>query len=287
MHLLVDIFRCFNALDDLGQIYVWGQLDGEDYALNSDGFSERGKCAKTPHRLDVSYPVTANLTRELRFSAISCGRSHSVALDQDRYVWIFRTWGRPVLYDPPVLTSARFDSDNAIVQVEAGWTFVSMLTKGGDTYVVYPFNWEDAFHAEYARQMGVLDRTGGDHAKARATQINGKPVIPCHPVHMSNVPPLVLPPIPTDLPDLGDVDPTVDDMPQTKLVRIGAGDNFIIGLTNRGHVLSIDLTRVADEGMEAAKAAWSLKRAPGWVYVSRFLLHAYGVLTSHASAARV
>lgn len=277
----------FHALDDAGRIYVWGQLQGEGFALRQDGFSEAVKPAPTPHRLQVNYPAQEPTdqaaTRPVKFSALSCGRAHSAALDSENNAWLFTSWGRPIQLTSPLLHNTQ-NPDEALVQVECGWGFVSMLNRSGMAYVLWPSTTGEDFERAMSNLNGTLDESG-EH-KASAIQLDGEDVIPCTSLAIA-ASPLVLPSIPADLPDLSTTregfEATIDASGKVveathydeglKLVRIAAGDNFLIGLTNKGHVLSIDLTGGGEslpQGSEWLKELWKTRRRPGWVYLPQY-----------------
>ncbi|KAG9019201.1 hypothetical protein FRB90_005276 [Tulasnella sp. 427] len=278
----------FHALDDAGRIYVWGQLQGEGYAMNRDGFSEPSKCATTPHRLQVSYPAAEPTdktpTNPVKFTALSCGRAHSAALDSEHNSWLFTSWGRPIQLTSPLIHKTQ-TSDDQVVQVECGWGFVSMLNRGGNVFILWPWARGD----EFRRAMDSLNETldESQEHKASHTEVDGEDVIPCS-SHSITASPLILPPIPHNLPELGHAtegfEVTLDASGKiveakhldegVKLVRIGAGDNFIIGLTNKGHVLSIDVSgggEVEDgQGLEWLRGQWRSRLRQGWVYLPQY-----------------
>jgi len=67
----------------------------------------------------------------------------------------------------------------------------------------------------------------------------GETVIPCHTWEM-NMDLIELPTLP-DLPNLPATGlPEKEHRKETKLIKIAAGYGFIVGLTNKGHVLKID-----------------------------------------------
>ncbi|KIO32011.1 hypothetical protein M407DRAFT_67253 [Tulasnella calospora MUT 4182] len=264
----------FHALDDAGRIYVWGQLQGEGYAMRQDGFSESVKGASTPHRLQVNYPASEPTdeaaSHPVKFTALSCGRAHSAALDSKNNAWLFTSWGRPIELTSPLIHDTQ-NPDEKLVQVECGWGFVSMLNESGTVYVLWPLTEAE----EFKRVMDNLNETldeSGEH-KASAIEVEGEDVIPCSSLAIA-ASPLVLPPIPDDLPDLSSADPASESFEATVvLVRIGAGDDFLVGLTNKGHVLSIDLTGGGDrapQGSEWLREQWRTRRRPGWVYLPQY-----------------
>ncbi|KAG9006088.1 hypothetical protein FRB94_000993 [Tulasnella sp. JGI-2019a] len=255
----------FHALDDQGSIYVWGQLDGESFAMNNDGFSEPAKAAKTPHKLYITIPHSAgDINDGVKFTAISCGRSHSAALDSNHNVWVFTRWGRPCLLTSDLInpkfssisssSSPDVKKSSKVVQVESGWTNVAMLTASGDVYVIGE---GDEFVDQLEAKLEELDALSDDDS-SQARPDDDK-VVPCTTMEISAAP-LLLPEIPQDLPELT---PEGDDRVDTQIVRIAAGDEFLIGLTNKGHVLSINLR--SPTGVPWLKNEFIQKRI-GWVY---------------------
>ncbi len=260
--------------------------------MRKDGFSDSHKEAPTPHRLVINYPGSQ---KPVKFRSISCGRGHSGALDAERNAWIFTAWGRPILLTSDVL-STKVDYTNKILQVESGWGFVSLLTEGGGVYVYWPLTEDDEFGEELATRENSF--RNNEHAKAHAKIESGDPIIPCTSIRIDAAP-LLLPAIPSNLPDFHvntsgttvSSDATVNNDGQVaeasdnngsapegvKLVRIAAGDRFIIGLTNRGHVLSIDISggdesREEGSGLAWLRGQWKQGLRRGWVYVGRFYL---------------
>ncbi|ESK97802.1 f-box protein [Moniliophthora roreri MCA 2997] len=201
----------FHALDDEGQIYVWGTLDGTSFALNSDGYSEPAKPAPTPMRLALPHPTRS----------ISCGRIHACSLDAKQAVWNFLNWGRPFK-----MTSHHFSS-RSIVQVECGWAFSAVLTKSGDVLVWWPFS--GRLKERFDEKMAEMDRDGDK--KVLPIEDN---TIPCIPWEVEEHPTL-LPPLPP-LPDFSEE----KSDKETRLIQIAGYEDHLIGLTNKGHVLLFD-----------------------------------------------
>lgn len=205
----------FHALDSEGNVHVWGTLDATSFALNSDGFSEPGKRAPTPLKLELPSPIRS----------ISCGRLHASTLDSLNRILTFQSWGRPFKLASPLLATP----NNLPVQVECGWAFSAVLTKAGDVMVWWPFN--GALSDRLRNRNEELNQESSN----KAVPVDGK--IQCV-VSEITLDPFLLPALPS-LPALlnagveNDVDPNVD----TKLIQIGGLDNQLIGLTNRGHVL--------------------------------------------------
>ncbi|KAG8949694.1 hypothetical protein FRC03_000274 [Tulasnella sp. 419] len=236
-HLI--FIRSFHALDDTGAINVWGTLHGEvDQESPEDDpwFAEPGATAFTPIKLELPN----------RMVAVSCSRSHSAALDAKNRVWIFTRWGRPSLltFTGDLEYAHRHPRINntKVIQVECGWGFTSFLTEDGRAYVIWPGS--GSFADQEAIKNSDLDREG---EKYQAKAVNG--VVKCLPVEIS-AEPLTLP----ELPELPPLSSSVDEKPKgsagtnPKLIKIAAGDHFIIGLTDQGHVVCIDL--VGGDGEE-------------------------------------
>ena len=87
----------------------------------------------------------------------------------------------------------------------------------------------------YWEGMASLDK----YKSTKAIVPNGGTVIPCHTWEI-NVDPVKLPVLP-DLPDLPVTGlPKEERRKETKLIKIAALSNCLVGLTNKGHVLKID-----------------------------------------------
>ncbi|EMD39127.1 hypothetical protein CERSUDRAFT_112811 [Gelatoporia subvermispora B] len=221
---LVASGMSFHALDSKGNVFVWGELDGSAMALRSDGFSEPCKRAERPMRLNL--PV--------KFRSLSCGRLHTTALDASSDVWTFTSWGRPFRLSSPLLDKSSPDSTPA--QIECGWAFSSVLTMGGDVLVFWPLG---------GRMHGVIERTNEElnetRPESRARPTKEEPdVIPCHWWVMQGVDPIRLPPIPANLPEMDTGLGERERAEETRVVKVAGMDNYLIALTNKGHVLRYD-----------------------------------------------
>ena len=154
-----------------------------------------------------------------------------MTLDSNSTVWNFWSWGRPFRLDSPSLDCS--SPETTPVQIECGWAFSTVLTKSGDVYAWWPSG--DAFEESYREIMSELDK---DESTKAIVPDNMK-VIPCHTFEIRKDP-LKLPVLP-DLPDLLATGlPEEESRKDTKLIRIAAFDNSLVGLTNKGHVLKID-----------------------------------------------
>jgi SCF-associated factor 1 len=252
----------FHALDSTGAVYVWGTLDATMSTLHSDGFAEPAKMAETPHRL--VFPSSSNGSSNSSqgqgigaIRSISCGRAHTLMLSSSGDILTFQSWGRPYTLASPLLKD-HSDHEKGIKQIEAGWGFCAVLTYAGDIYVWWPGS--DPLQAAYDTAVVSFEeriRQGETGLKIQAdksdSEKDGIPTIPCMPFEL-DVEPSHLAEIPIDLPELPQ--PPKDDvygesvnldMERTKIVKLAGGDNFLIALTNRGHVLKYDnLTNQAE-----------------------------------------
>ncbi|KAI0306063.1 RCC1/BLIP-II [Multifurca ochricompacta] len=195
----------FHALDSKGSMYVWGTLNGESLALNSEGFSVKYKAAPTPHKLIMPNPVRT----------ISCGRMHTMVLDSMSHVWTFVNWGRPFRLDTPMLDC--HSPETTPLQAESGWAFCAILTQSNDVLVFWPFSGEVG--RQYEEENAAMDERGDCHAYPTSEHS-----IPCVAWEL-RADPLRVPPIPRG------------KSKETVLIKIAAFDNHLIGLTNKGHVL--------------------------------------------------
>ncbi|KAF8624752.1 hypothetical protein AX15_005650 [Amanita polypyramis BW_CC] len=220
----------FHALDSAGNIHVWGTLNSERSALRNEGFSESGKTAYVPKRL--SLPTS--------FRIISCGRSHSSALDSSNKIWTFINWGRPIRMTCPVFN----DRDFTPVQVECGWMFSCVLVRSGDVFAWFPFS--GTLENRIVRNNHEMNRDENTFALER----DG--VIPCAPWD-TDLTPERLPSLPP-LPELGETTAGNGTEQETKLVKIAGFDGHIIGLTNRGHVVKF---RGLDNEQTVAQGQWT------------------------------
>jgi SCF-associated factor 1 len=148
-----------------------------------------------------------------------CSRNHSIALDRKNQVWLFTNWGRPVRLTSPVLNTE-------IRQVETGWDSSYILATDGSAFIQRP-------HGDIARAIGAYNDTQNVRGEqAKVAEIDG--VVKCQPWDL-DADLVELPAIPSSLPSLG-----VDGQEKTLLVKLAAGERFVIGLTNKGHVLKLD-----------------------------------------------
>jgi SCF-associated factor 1 len=115
-----------------------------------------------------------------------------------------------------------------------------VLTASGTVYVEWPFG--GALEAKIEAHDEELDSTPIRRAAARVSEDRR---VPCEAWDLHHDL-FELPPIPQDLPTFrADTDTTVEE--DLRLIKIAGGDQFLVGLTNRGHVLKIDLQTDDDD----------------------------------------
>ncbi|KIJ65618.1 hypothetical protein HYDPIDRAFT_110746 [Hydnomerulius pinastri MD-312] len=216
----------FFALDSDGNLYVWGTLNGNEFALQNDGFSAPGSSAPRPLKLKL--PATTR--------ALSCGRLHATSLDEHFHIWTFLSFGRPFRLVTSLLDATT--SDSTPLHVESGWNFSSVLTKGGDVFVWWPFS--DEMRELVASQNAAMDAAG---QKVEATDDG---IIPCAHWQLRKDP-YKLP----ELPRLPNLVSGIEDV-DVRLIKIAALENHLVGLTNHGHVLKI----VVESSVLATREGW-------------------------------
>jgi len=154
-----------------------------------------------------------------------------MTLDANFMVWNFINWGRPFRLVSPSLDCS--SPETTPLQIECGWEFSTVLTGSGDVYAWWPFG--GTFGDRYQEAVAELD-------KDESTKVivpDNETVIPCHTWNI-NKDPVKLPILP-DLPDWPATGlPEEEWGKETKLIKIAAFGNCLIGLTNKGHVLKMD-----------------------------------------------
>ena len=154
-----------------------------------------------------------------------------MGLDANSAVWAFHNWGRPFRLVSPSLDCLSLETTP--IQVECDTAFSAVLTGSGDVYVWWPS--EVTFMDKYSKAMDKLDRD----ESTMAIVPNGGTVIPCHTWKM-DIDPVKLPTLP-NLPNLPATGlPEEECRKETKLIKIAVFWSYLIGLTNKGHVLKMN-----------------------------------------------
>jgi SCF-associated factor 1 len=172
-----------------------------------------------------------------------------MALDSKNQVWTFVNWGRPYRLDTPFLDCTL--PETTPIQAESGWAFSSILTESGDVLVFWPFSGQ--IGRLFIKENAAMDERGDCHAYPTADHR-----IPCvaWPLRAD---PLRLPPIP-QLPELNHTELSQEERSKTTtLIKIAAFDNYLIGLTNKGHVFKSKFGDLSNEN--------SFDRTTRWQYV--------------------
>ncbi|KAH7327674.1 regulator of chromosome condensation 1/beta-lactamase-inhibitor protein II [Rhizoctonia solani] len=204
----------FHALTDEGKVLVWGTLNSTSFGTIND-LGESGT--------EVPEPLALILPQRIR--SLSVGRRHAVLFDGTRNIYILLQWGRPIKLNTPALDGMWPES--MVVQVEAGWDVCTFLTQTGSVYAAFPF------HGSLSNQLEERRTQGG--TPSEVTRQGDE--VPCVCTDIDHHP-TRLPPIPDDLPILHPNALNPDSPP--KLIQIAAGDKFVVGLTDGGHVLKLD-----------------------------------------------
>jgi len=226
----------FHALTDDGRVLVWGVLDAQAHGMAMDNLAYSGA--------SIEVPVALILPQ--RIKALGVGRRHAILLDAHNDVWVLRSWGRPARLVAP-------GPKSDVVQVEAGWDVCALLTLAGDVFVVFPFH--GSFDAE---AQSRLPQPGGQQTEVVPTA--GE--VPCECWDIQHHP-TRLPPLPTNLPTLHPS--SVKEAPP-RIVKIAAGEHFVVALTDRGHVLKLDLPTSNETELGQIIARGNLQ----WDYLPRF-----------------
>lgn len=132
---------------------------------------------------------------------------------------------------------------------------IAVLTEAGHVLVEWPFDGE--FHEQIVQHHDAMSRRGSRLS-------TGDGVLHCATweIHKDF---LELPPLPNNLPAL---DPPVaayaDGEEELRIVKIAAGEGFVVVLTNQGHVLKMDITHT--ESLDELRQNFKNGRKT-WIYV--------------------
>lgn len=210
----------FHALDANGDVHVWGTLNGSGNRAStteSPDFSNAGTEALQPTKLALPSPT----------AQLSCGRVHAAALDVDRRVWNLQSWGRPFAIKSPLMDCS--SSATTPLRLQCGSGYTSALMASGDVLIWYPLD-------------GEIFQTVKSHSAQAATPVVvGNGMIPCQPWEL-DAEPLRLPSLPA-LPDLAEPD---RDAVHVSLDKLYGTWKSLIGVTNQGHVVKIEVSRDRD-----------------------------------------
>jgi SCF-associated factor 1 len=223
--------------------------------MSIDGYSNPCKQASNPPK---------RLKLPASMLSFSCGRNFVTGLDAQHKIWCFLNWGRPFVFNHSVFDSIR--PDTRVVQVESGWTFGAALTASGSVYVWNPIR--DHMGTVWETKQVEFDQLRGENGGEDARGLSQGSEIQCYTWTMEGVEPLALPELP-GLPNLHQSDAGTTQ--PTFLVQIGAGDQFLIGLTSGGHVLRLDLHGINEPGGLVTLREQFKKDLRKWEYVSRQL----------------
>lgn len=158
---------------------------------------------------------------------------HSSILDNQNNVWTFVNWGQP--FRLPTIHGS------TPTQVECGWAYSSILTNHGEVYAWWPFS---------GTIKGQIDQHN-EISNNRAHETDGG--IPCDAWEI-DAQPVLLPSLPA-LPDLRNSNNLREEQDEdhTRIVKIAGLDCYLIGLTNKGHVLKFG---TLENETTAARGTW-------------------------------
>ncbi|KAG8925080.1 hypothetical protein FRC02_009944 [Tulasnella sp. 418] len=249
----------------MGAIYGWGtlHLSGRRQVSTEDlSFADPNCEARAPIKLQLP----------TRFVSICAGRNHSAALDVENRVWMIMQWGRPYLltFTGSLDRSSRHPqiADKRIIQVACGhMPFVCFLTDDGKVYIIWAT--KGLFEHQATLKNEMLDRDGDGHP---AKAINGAVLCTVIPISAE---PVLLPSLPLDLPPLLSSSTDIDHEHQArtrppKLIKITAGNNFVLGLTDQGHLLFINVnSEDTTNGLDNLRH-WLNNGDRQWTYLPHF-----------------
>lgn len=215
----------FHARTSRGKVWYWGTMDGEHFTGNQSNLRDPGKQVPTPRLLDGLGEI----------EALTGGRCHAVALTKEGKVVEWRSWGSLMLHESLLTAtgSAQRGSEGGkgIKQLEAGWSFTSILNDAGEVWVWYSDWSEDAFQQQYY----------GGNPQA-AMMYADPPGFGDQKLFPVSIAPLQLPPLPTSpSASMGAQQAEVEGEEGEKIIQIAAGEDFIIALTSHGHLYRSDL----------------------------------------------
>ncbi|SPC62082.1 related to SAF1 - protein involved in proteasome-dependent degradation [Ustilago sp. UG-2017b] len=252
----------FHARTSSGKVLHWGTMDGECFAGNQSSLRDAGKQVSTP-RLLSGIPD--------QVQSLSGGRSHAVALTKEGRVVEWRSWGSLWLHDslpssllPSSTSHATMPAPQAsetgaqtsaarsgIKQLEAGWSFTSILDEQGNVWLWYSDWTEDKFREQYY----------GGYEQA-AIMFADPPGRNSQTLFSVSITPLQLPPLPTSAPTRPDQQE--QEQEQEQITQIAAGEDFLIALTSHGHLFRLHLHLPATNlGEEQEVARQEQQARPG------------------------
>ena len=142
----------------------------------------------------------------------------------ERNVWIIIRPDRPYIIESDLINNEHADSTP--IQVVCGHFFSAILTRSGDVYIVYPFD-------EYARKEHEKrceeSETGLEIEGNRISCKTWK--LKCELYKLREI---------GDLTELDQRHGSPGSKSPPKIISIAATDKFLIGLTDKGHVLKIN-----------------------------------------------
>lgn len=137
---------------------------------------------------------------------------------------------------------------------------IAVLTEAGHVLLEWPYHGE--FNEQIVEHHNTMSETPNRGSDTRLSA--GIDVLNCSTwdIHREF---LELPGLPNNLPVLDREAANSDNDEELRIVKIAAGEGFVVALTNQGHVLKMDITPSAeslDELRNNFKNGWKK-----WIYV--------------------
>lgn len=258
---MLSVSRSFHALTSKGNILYWGQMDGDAF-IEEDSLSHPSKL--------VGKPALLALPAHIKVTSLSCGRKHALALTSDGQILEWRAWGSVrLIEDDAGFDAARRAEAQApanfggqsrlaggIAQTEAGWDFSSVLVHRPDTdglqSEVYVWYKEWSTNIDQQSEGPQLPRTSTTSLRLPS-----------------------LPEAPTNVFDgaatAQDQDASTPVDPHRFIIRIAAGENFVVALTASGLVYKLNIPQLYTLASTQQRQVFSGKQAQ-WTLLEQFCL---------------
>ncbi|PAV22793.1 RCC1 BLIP-II [Pyrrhoderma noxium] len=228
---IVDITfgeNCVWAIDRKGRLFFWGTVPGSGYA--SQPYSRR--TFKNVMRLEIGTPIVS----------IASDNFNSIAIDIKGNVWIIICPDHPFLLKSDLINNGHADSTP--IQVVCNFYYSAILTRSGDVYIVYPFDeYVTKAHEKHCEESGTGLEIEGNRISCKTWKLK-------YELYKLR-----------EIGDLPELDQRHGSKSPSKIISIVAMYKFLIGLTDKGHVLKINQfdssskTRIKDEN---------------WVYIEKY-----------------
>ena len=142
----------------------------------------------------------------------------------ERNVWIIIRPDRPFIIESDLINNEHADSTP--IQVVCGHDYSAILTRSGDVYIVYPFEeYVRKEHEKHCEESGTGLEIEGNRISCKTWKLKSE----LHKLREIG-----------DLPELDQRHGSPGSKSPPKIISIAATDNFLVGLTDKGHILQIN-----------------------------------------------